>query len=125
MAANMNPTSSMIPLDAREASFYSTSTSESSKSRSKSKPTSTLAFPLDAKVYPNLTPHSLARAGFFYHPASPEDIEDDTCQCFLCGLQLGGWDEGDDPYEEHVKRQNCPWADFVCQPRLNRRNDIQ
>lgn len=55
---------------------------------------------------------------------------DDQCCCFTCGKKLGGWDETDDPYEEHWKRSEsvavsgggegteediaCAWATAVC-----------
>lgn len=55
---------------------------------------------------------------------------DDQCCCFTCGKKLGGWDETDDPYEEHWKRSEgvagvggeddegddiaCAWATSVC-----------
>lgn len=52
---------------------------------------------------------------------------DDQCCCFTCGKKLGGWDETDDPYEEHWKRSAavagsasdaddiaCAWATAVC-----------
>ncbi|EKM56921.1 uncharacterized protein PHACADRAFT_141944 [Phanerochaete carnosa HHB-10118-sp] len=53
----------------------------------------------------------MAKAGFIYSPQGPED---DTATCFYCGTSLSGWDEGDDPLEEHRKReakagQPCPF----------------
>ncbi|KAJ9110126.1 hypothetical protein QFC19_001797 [Naganishia cerealis] len=38
------------------------------------------------------------------------DPEDDQCCCFTCGKKLGGWDETDDPYEEHWKRSSSAVA---------------
>lgn len=36
---------------------------------------------------------------------------DDTAVCFQCGLALDGWEEGDDPHNEHAKRRpDCPFV---------------
>ncbi|ORX33948.1 hypothetical protein BD324DRAFT_637770 [Kockovaella imperatae] len=118
MAAKMLSTVSMLNTDHRIASFYSTA-----PSKGKSKKTNTnqtIIFPLDPRQYPNLTPENLASAGFFFKPTEGEE-QDDTCQCYLCGLQLGGWDVGDDPNEEHAKRNACPWAEFMCRSKMNRK----
>jgi hypothetical protein len=106
----MSSTPAMILLDARVASFEAIT-----KPKSKAKP----AFPLDPSVYPHLTPKNLAAAGF-YHLPGPEADSFDTCSCFLCGLRLGGWDEDDDPFKEHVKRGSCAWAELVCQAKIRR-----
>ncbi|KAH9479320.1 Protein bir1 [Psilocybe cubensis] len=45
----------------------------------------------------------MARAGFVY---TPQHNGDDLATCFYCNLSLSGWDEGDDPLEEHRKRDN-------------------
>lgn len=113
-------TSSMILHDVRLASYGSTSTIKPSKGKGKAAASSTPFFPLSASTHPHLTPEALATAGFFYDPG-PDESSLDTCKCFLCGLKLGGWDEEDDPFEEHVKRGNCAWADFVCLPVITRR----
>ncbi|KAI0360603.1 hypothetical protein OH77DRAFT_1470713 [Trametes cingulata] len=44
---------------------------------------------------------ALAKAGFVSNASEPGD---DTAICLYCNLSLGGWDEEDDPYEEHMKR---------------------
>ena len=50
----------------------------------------------------------LARAGFFYQPTSEAE---DNCECFLCHVKLDGWEDGDDPIEEHLKHSStCGWA---------------
>ena len=110
----MTATPSMILHDTRLSSFL-----EITKPKSKSKP----AFPLAPSSHPYLTPIDLANAGFFHDPGQGEDSWD-TCRCFFCGLKLGGWDEGDDPFEEHVKRGSCAWAELVCQPRVHRAKGI-
>ncbi|KAF2436346.1 BIR-domain-containing protein [Tothia fuscella] len=55
-----------------------------------------------------LLPAELARAGFFYKPTGDSN---DNCVCFICQRQLDGWEEGDDPVEEHIKHApECGWA---------------
>ncbi|ESK84812.1 chromosome segregation protein [Moniliophthora roreri MCA 2997] len=44
---------------------------------------------------------NMARAGFVYLPT--QDV-DDLATCLYCGICLNGWDEEDDPMEEHRKR---------------------
>ncbi len=41
------------------------------------------------------SPEKLAAAGFFYTG------DDDTCQCFFCGLKLRNWRHTNDPWEIH------------------------
>ncbi|KIW07687.1 uncharacterized protein PV09_01626 [Verruconis gallopava] len=56
----------------------------------------------------NPLPNDLARAGFFYRPSAESE---DNCECFLCHVKLDGWEEGDDPIEEHLKHSpSCGWA---------------
>ncbi len=40
-------------------------------------------------------PEKLAAAGFFYTG------DDDTCQCFFCGLKLRNWRRSNDPWDTH------------------------
>ncbi|KAL1843053.1 hypothetical protein VTJ49DRAFT_3188 [Mycothermus thermophilus] len=50
----------------------------------------------------------LAKAGFFFepHPKSPDNVV-----CFLCKKSLDGWEEHDDPVEEHLRHSpTCGWA---------------
>lgn len=97
-----------------------TSTTTTTKSRStiskasssSSSSSSTVEWPL---TYPSLTPEALAQAGFYFTPDDADDEEDDQVTCFLCEKKLGGWEEGDDPLEEHAKRgDRCGWAKAVC-----------
>jgi len=104
-------TPAMIHHDVRVKSF-----SEIAKPKSKYKP----GFPLDPRSYPYLTPLNLATAGFFHDPTPSDEDTWDTCKCFVCGVKLGGWDEDDDPFEEHVKRGKCVWAEMVCAPKVSR-----
>ncbi|OCF58741.1 hypothetical protein L486_03231 [Kwoniella mangroviensis CBS 10435] len=101
----------MQHLDTRLQSFNAIT-----KPKSKVKP----AFPLTEKTHPNLTPDLLSQAGFYHTPGSTEESWD-NCKCFMCNLELGGWDEGDDPFEEHSKRGNCAWADMVCTVKIEKR----
>ncbi|SPQ25479.1 031bdb73-5975-4446-a97e-f27b94bc82cc [Thermothielavioides terrestris] len=55
-----------------------------------------------------LSPVALAKAGFFFdpHPKSPDNVV-----CFLCAKSLTGWEEHDNPVEEHLKHSpTCGWA---------------
>ncbi|KAK3905961.1 hypothetical protein C8A05DRAFT_30198 [Staphylotrichum tortipilum] len=55
-----------------------------------------------------LSPSALAKAGFFFepHPKSPDNVV-----CFLCHKSLDGWEESDNPVEEHLKHSpTCGWA---------------
>ncbi|KAL0575581.1 hypothetical protein V5O48_006397 [Marasmius crinis-equi] len=67
---------------------------------------------LQTFTWENLWPHDnidnhganskkMARAGFIYIPSSQGD---DTASCAYCGVLLSGWEEEDDPMEEHRKR---------------------
>ncbi|KAL2018239.1 hypothetical protein VTK56DRAFT_1146 [Thermocarpiscus australiensis] len=54
------------------------------------------------------SPVTLAKAGFFFkpHPQSPDNVV-----CFLCAKSLDGWEEHDNPLEEHLKHSpTCGWA---------------
>ncbi|TXT13160.1 hypothetical protein VHUM_01561 [Vanrija humicola] len=95
----------MQRLDARLASFEAIT-----KPKKSAKP----GFPLSEATHPRLTPELLARAGFYHAPGKAADTHD-TCRCFMCGLELGGWDEDDDPFVEHLKREgSCGWKEVVC-----------
>ncbi|KAL7415109.1 hypothetical protein BDY24DRAFT_338473 [Mrakia frigida] len=71
------------------------------------------AWPLSPSQYPRLLPALLAEAGWFYTPTKDDP---DLVTCFLCGKQVGGWGEEDDPFEEHVGHQEgkCGWARTKC-----------
>ncbi|KAK8847471.1 hypothetical protein IAR55_005329 [Kwoniella newhampshirensis] len=84
--------------------------------KSKAKP----AFPLTTATHPYLTPKSLSEAGFYHTPGSSSSNHD-ICKCFLCDLELGGWDVNDDPFEEHAQRGKCGWADMVCAVKVEKR----
>ncbi|KAI1081777.1 hypothetical protein F5B20DRAFT_57331 [Whalleya microplaca] len=53
-------------------------------------------------------PLQFARAGFYFDP-SPQ--QPDNTVCFLCLRQVGGWEEDDNPFEEHLRLSpHCGWA---------------
>ncbi|KAK0391313.1 hypothetical protein NLU13_0814 [Sarocladium strictum] len=55
-----------------------------------------------------IAPASLASAGFFF---SPTPDHPDNVICFLCHKGLDGWEEGDDPLQEHLNHTSgCGWA---------------
>ncbi|KIV94770.1 hypothetical protein PV10_02502 [Exophiala mesophila] len=54
------------------------------------------------------TPHSLAKAGFYYNRVTDGN---DNVVCYLCERNLSGWETDDDPIDEHFKHSsNCGWA---------------
>ncbi|KAI2628421.1 hypothetical protein GGS21DRAFT_243312 [Xylaria nigripes] len=55
-----------------------------------------------------LEPDIFARAGFYFQP-SPESP--DNTICFLCRKNMKGWEQDDNPFEEHLRLSpNCGWA---------------
>ncbi|XP_066480826.1 baculoviral IAP repeat-containing protein 7 [Tiliqua scincoides] len=64
---------------------------------------------LNWPAYAQVSPESLARAGFFYTG------QDDYVQCFCCDGSLRNWERGDDPWVEHAR---CfPRCQFLLQSR--------
>ncbi|KAM5452724.1 hypothetical protein MaudCBS49596_003030 [Microsporum audouinii] len=54
------------------------------------------------------SPDELAHAGFYYTPTA---LSPDNTTCFLCERSLDGWEEGDDPFAEHLHfSPECGWA---------------
>lgn len=47
-------------------------------------------------------PESMAAAGFF---ATGGKAEPDSVECFMCNKPMDGWEETDNPWEEHVRHQ--------------------
>lgn len=101
--------------DHRLASYsthYASLTTKSRSTISKSSSSSIVKWPL---TFPSLDPEALAQAGFYFTPEDASDDADDQVTCFLCEKKLGGWEEGDDPLQEHAKRgDKCGWAKAVC-----------
>lgn len=58
-------------------------------------------------------PELLAEAGFYFDPSYDER---DNVTCFVCGKELAGWEEEDDPFEIHWKKcaKTCAWAVIRC-----------
>lgn len=50
----------------------------------------------------------MAQAGFYW---CGNDIDIDTAACFLCDKHLDGWEQDDDPWDEHHK--HAPQCVFV------------
>lgn len=53
-------------------------------------------------------PNQMAKAGFVFTPlpSNPDNVT-----CFLCTKALDGWEEDDNPLEEHLKHSpECGWA---------------
>ncbi|XP_066999486.2 death-associated inhibitor of apoptosis 1 [Anabrus simplex] len=51
-----------------------------------------------------LAPSRLAAAGFYYLG------RDDIVRCFFCGVEIGCWEEGDDPFRDHQRwSPSCPY----------------
>ncbi|KAG8811140.1 hypothetical protein FRC19_004074 [Serendipita sp. 401] len=49
----------------------------------------------------------MAKAGWIFNPGEAEDS--DIATCFYCGKSLDGWEQGDDPTQEHLNRMpQCP-----------------
>ncbi|KAM5533885.1 hypothetical protein V8D89_012425 [Ganoderma adspersum] len=68
-------------------------------------------WPHDAVKGHGASSKAMAKAGFL---CIPTEVGDDTALCLYCELSLSGWDNDDDPYEEHVKRDKkkqtlCPF----------------
>jgi hypothetical protein len=50
----------------------------------------------------------LAHAGFYY---KPYETNPDNTTCFHCHRALDGWEEEDNPIDEHLKHApDCAWA---------------
>ncbi|BES93793.1 Baculoviral IAP repeat-containing protein [Nesidiocoris tenuis] len=59
------------------------------------------------------SPHAMALSGFIF-------IASDTAQCYWCQKTLDGWEEHDDPWEEHKSHAPyCPYVQLFEKPPLN------
>jgi hypothetical protein len=97
----------MESLETRLQSFTKKPSNKSSTSTSAS---TSLTWPHPPSFKAN--PRSLAEAGFFFNPSADDT---DNVKCFLCGKELGGWEQRDDPFEVHWrKRPKCAWAVARC-----------
>lgn len=91
-------------LENRLASFQATQpASKGRASNANSRGPKQLQWP-----HKTLSPVAFAKAGFFFepYPQSPDNVV-----CFLCDKSLDGWEEHDNPLEEHLKHSpTCGWA---------------
>ncbi|ROW04520.1 hypothetical protein VMCG_05029 [Cytospora schulzeri] len=56
----------------------------------------------------SIKPTDMAKAGFIFQPlpSNPDNVS-----CFLCNKALDGWEEDDNPLEEHLRHSpECGWA---------------
>ena len=44
-----------------------------------------------------MDPHRLSAAGFYYTD------QNDVVRCAFCGVEVGRWEEGDDPFRDHQR----------------------
>ena len=49
----------------------------------------------------------MAKAGFY---STSSDPNSDCVRCFCCFKDLENWDDDDDPWTEHKKRNKCLFA---------------
>ncbi|RYC63588.1 hypothetical protein CHU98_g2626 [Xylaria longipes] len=88
--------------DGRVASFHPAKPARRG-SNAKGKAPKVLSWP-----HKQLDPEIFARAGFYFAP-TPE-FPDNTV-CFLCCANMGGWEEDDIPFVEHLRLSpHCGWA---------------
>ncbi|KAI0432800.1 hypothetical protein F5Y09DRAFT_300933 [Xylaria sp. FL1042] len=89
--------------DGRLASFQTTHPAARRASMAKGKAPKAFSWP-----HKRLDPEIFARAGFYFAP-SPH-FPDNTV-CFLCCKNVDGWEEDDNPFEEHLRLSpHCGWA---------------
>ncbi|KAL5601049.1 hypothetical protein BROUX41_005878 [Berkeleyomyces rouxiae] len=56
----------------------------------------------------SIRPEDMALAGMFF---SPTTTNPDHTICFHCGKGLDGWEDGDNPFDEHLTHsRSCGWA---------------
>lgn len=89
--------------EGRLASFSAAQQGPGRKTTAKGKASKALAWP-----HKGISPEALARAGFYFD-ATPD--YPDNAVCFLCHKMVGGWEDGDDPLDEHLRLSPyCGWA---------------
>ncbi|KAI0905265.1 hypothetical protein F4823DRAFT_566945 [Ustulina deusta] len=89
--------------DGRLASFQTTQPVARRGSTAKGKAPKALSWP-----HKQLDPEIFARAGFYFAPTP--HFPDNTV-CFLCCKNVDGWEEDDNPFEEHLRLSpHCGWA---------------
>ncbi|KAF2973562.1 hypothetical protein GQX73_g118 [Xylaria multiplex] len=89
--------------DGRFASFQSAQPVARRASIVKGKTPKALSWP-----HKRLNPEIFARAGFYFAPTP--HFPDNTV-CFLCCKNVDGWEDDDNPFEEHLRLSpHCGWA---------------
>ncbi|KAI0541542.1 hypothetical protein GGR58DRAFT_456429 [Xylaria digitata] len=89
--------------DGRLASFQTAQPVARRASIAKGKVPKALSWP-----HKRLNPEIFARAGFYFAPTP--HFPDNTV-CFLCRKNVDGWEEDDNPFEEHLRLSpHCGWA---------------
>ncbi|KAI1177894.1 hypothetical protein F4777DRAFT_586925 [Nemania sp. FL0916] len=89
--------------DGRLASFQTTQKPTRRGSTTKGKAAKAPTWPHEV-----LDPEILARAGFYFAPTPQYP---DNTACFLCGKNVEGWEDDDNPFEEHLRHSpHCGWA---------------
>ncbi|KAJ8126002.1 hypothetical protein O1611_g7635 [Lasiodiplodia mahajangana] len=89
--------------EGRLASFQPAQQAARRGSTAKGKAAKALSWP-----HKRLDPDLFARAGFYFAPTS--EFPDNTV-CFLCSKNMGGWEDDDNPFEEHLRLSpRCGWA---------------
>jgi baculoviral IAP repeat-containing protein 5 len=59
------------------------------------------------------TPLKMAEAGFYYCGTTSNP---DWVRCIVCHIDMDGWEETDNPWEEHKKNSNCPFIKKIRDP---------
>nr|XP_053643997.1 baculoviral IAP repeat-containing protein 5-like isoform X2 [Cherax quadricarinatus] len=62
-----------------------------------------------------MSKEKMAAAGFYFTGSKKEP---DLAKCFVCLKELDGWEEDDDPWDEHKK--HAPYCQFI---QLNKSED--
>lgn len=106
MAAPMQKMNSFMARLATFEEVHQLTKRRASSNASKRKGGNTAQWP-----HTNPSGDALARAGFYYRPATDSN---DNVQCFFCSVKLDGWEETDDPISEHLAHSHgCAWATAI------------
>ncbi|KAH6931849.1 hypothetical protein HPB50_000922 [Hyalomma asiaticum] len=53
------------------------------------------------------SPRRMAEAGFYH---CPTETDPDLARCYVCYEELGDWEPGDDPFQEHSRSVDCAFV---------------
>ncbi|KAL1424602.1 hypothetical protein MTO96_020006 [Rhipicephalus appendiculatus] len=53
------------------------------------------------------TPENMSKAGFYH---CPTDEEPDLARCYVCFMELSCWEQGDNPFNEHLRSTHCAFV---------------